>query len=60
MEQLPAAYEPERPWGYAALDSGNHPVDNVGLVDGAAGVALALLAAATDAVPTWDRLLLLS
>lgn len=60
VEQLLAAYEPDRPWGYAALDPGNGPVDRPGLVDGAAGVALVLLAAATDAVPTWDRLFLLS
>jgi Lantibiotic modifying enzyme len=60
VEQLLAAYEPDRPWGYAALDPGNDPVDRPGLVDGAAGVALVLLAAATDVAPTWDRLFLLS
>ena len=41
------------------LDSGSLP-DHVGLLHGRAGVALALLALATDVAPTWDRALLLS
>jgi len=32
----------------------------IGLMDGAAGIALALVAAATDLAPDWDRVLLLS
>ncbi len=58
--QLLAAYDPDRPLGYAALDPGNTPVDRPGLLDGATGVALVLLAAATDVDPIWDRLFLLS
>lgn len=58
--QLLAAYEPDRPLGYASLEPGNHPVDRAGLLDGAAGTAMVLLAAATDVEPTWDRLFLLS
>ena len=34
--------------------------DRVGILEGAAGVALALLAAATDVEPEWDRMLLVS
>ena len=34
-------------------------VDDSGLLNGAAGIALALLAAATPVEPVWDRLLLL-
>jgi hypothetical protein len=35
-------------------------VDQPGLLDGAPGVILALLAASTDVEPIWDRLFLLS
>jgi hypothetical protein len=58
--QLIAAYRPELALGYAAQDRDGHPVDNPGVVDGAAGVAMVLLAAATDSVPGWDRLFLLA
>jgi class I lanthipeptide synthase len=60
VDQLLAAYEPERPLGYASLEPGSNPVDRPGLLDGAPGVAMVLLAAATDAEPTWDRIFLLS
>jgi lantibiotic biosynthesis protein len=35
-------------------------VDNPGLLTGAAGVALVLLATATPVLPEWDRLFLLT
>jgi hypothetical protein len=60
VDGLLAAYEPDRPLGYASIEPGPNPVDRPGLLDGAPGVALALLAAATDTEPTWDRLFLLS
>ncbi len=60
VDQLLAAYEPRRPLAYASLEPGRNPVDHAGLLDGAPGVAMALLAAATDSEPTWDRLFLLS
>ncbi|WP_445517471.1 lanthionine synthetase C family protein [Streptomyces sp. NEAU-174] len=60
VDQLLAAYAPERPMGYADLEQGRNPVDRAGLLDGASGIALVLLAAATDTEPTWDRLFLLS
>jgi hypothetical protein len=59
-DQLLAVYEPTRPLGFAAMEPGRNPVDRAGLLDGAPGVALALLAAATDTEPTWDRAFLLS
>jgi hypothetical protein len=37
-----------------------HWIDEPGILTGAAGIALALLAAATDIEPQWDRLLLIS
>ena len=60
VDQLLAVYQPERPFGFAALEPGGNPVDRGGLLDGAPGVALALLAAATPADPSWDRLFLLA
>jgi hypothetical protein len=38
----------------------NNETDQPGLLDGAAGVALVLLAQATGVEPSWDRLFLLS
>jgi lantibiotic modifying enzyme len=57
--QLLAAYEPQRLFGYRAAFPGAH-LDNPGLLDGSAGIALVLLAAATDVEPVWDRFFLLS
>lgn len=60
VDQLLDAYSPERLLGYAALEPGANPVDRAGLLDGAPGVAMVLLAAATDVEPDWDRMFLLS
>ncbi|MEV0390023.1 lanthionine synthetase C family protein [Nonomuraea sp. NPDC050643] len=60
VDELLAAYQPERPLGYASLEPQGNSVDRAGVLDGAAGVVLVLLAAATDVEPTWDRLFLLS
>jgi hypothetical protein len=60
VEQLLAAYEPERPLGFASIEPGNNPVDRAGLLDGAPGVSMVLLAASTGVEPSWDRLFLLS
>jgi lantibiotic modifying enzyme len=50
--------------GFSALlpdeDGGEHWVDEPGILTGASGIALALLAAATDIGPAWDRMLLVS
>jgi class I lanthipeptide synthase len=60
VDELLAAYETDRPLGFASIEPGSNPVDRAGLLDGAPGVAMALLAAATDIEPNWDRLFLLS
>lgn len=59
-EQLLDLHAPEHPLGYYSLEPGGNRVDQPGLLDGAPGVALTLLAAATDVPPAWDRLFLLA
>lgn len=59
-ETLLAMYEPERPFGYRRKEVRGVRLDDPGLLDGAAGVALALLSAGNAAEPAWDRMLLLS
>jgi lantibiotic biosynthesis protein len=58
--ELVDAFDPTSLLGYRNVEPGEVVVDHPGLVDGAPGVALALLAAGTDVEPTWDRLFLLS
>jgi len=60
VEQLLDSYQPESLLGFRNIEYGDHEVDQPGLLDGAPGVALVLLAAATNVEPTWDRLFLLS
>jgi lantibiotic biosynthesis protein len=59
-EQLLSLYDPDTLLGYYSLEPGGQRVDQPGLLDGAPGVVLVLLAAATNVEPTWDRLFLLS
>ena len=58
--QLLDAHEPDSRFGYRDLKPSGQRTDNPGLLEGAAGVALVLLAAATPAEPIWDRILMLS
>jgi hypothetical protein len=59
-EQLLSLYDPERTLGFCSIEPGGNLVDQPGLLDGAPGVALVLLAASSNVEPTWDRLFLLS
>ncbi|MCW3474784.1 lanthionine synthetase C family protein [Limobrevibacterium gyesilva] len=59
-EQLLSAYEPDSLLGYRSWEPGGTRVDQPGLLDGAPGVLLALLAASTDVEPAWDRAFMLS
>jgi lantibiotic modifying enzyme len=58
--QLLEKYSPDFLLGFRNLEVADREVDQPGLLDGAPGVALVLLAAATSVEPTWDRLFLLS
>jgi hypothetical protein len=53
-------YEPDSLFGFRNIERDGYRVDHPGLLTGAPGVALVLLAAATSTEPTWDRLFLLS
>jgi hypothetical protein len=59
-EWLLSAYEPDSLLGYRNWEPGGTRVDQPGLLDGAPGVLLTLLAAATNVEPLWDRAFLLS
>ena len=58
--QLLQLHDAQRPLGFAAIEPQGNLVDLAGLLDGAPGVMLTLLAAAHPAPPNWDRLFLLS
>ena len=47
-DQILGAVDPDRPMGIANLEPGDNPVDQPGLLDGASGVCLVLLSAATE------------
>lgn len=58
--QIVDAFEPESLLGYGNLEPGGRRIDQPGLLDGAAGVPLVLMAASTPVEPSWDALFLLS
>jgi hypothetical protein len=58
-DQLLEAHRPHRPLGYVSLEPDGTRIDRAGLLEGAAGVAVVLLAGASDVEPEWDRLFLL-
>ncbi len=60
VQQLLAAYQPQSLLGFRHLETRDNQMDQPGLLEGALGVVLALLASATNAEPAWDRLFLLS
>jgi hypothetical protein len=60
VARLEEAWDPQAALGFQAVEPGGVRVDQPGFLEGAPGVALALLAASTDREPTWDRVLLLS
>jgi hypothetical protein len=58
--QVLSSFEPDSILGVRNLEAGGRQIDQAGLLDGAPGVALALLAANGGADPAWDRMFLLS
>jgi lantibiotic biosynthesis protein len=60
FDWLYGAYEPDSLLGYRNWEPGGTRVDQAGLLDGAPGVLLTLLAACTDVEPSWDRAFLLA
>ncbi|MEV6956896.1 lanthionine synthetase C family protein [Streptomyces sp. NPDC051183] len=60
VDQLLGEYQPQAPFGYRSVEPDGTHEDRSGLLEGAAGVALTLLAAATLEPPAWDRFFLLS
>jgi hypothetical protein len=58
--QVLGAFDPASRLGFRNIEFGDNRTDQPGVLDGAAGVALALLAAATDVEPAWDRAFLLA
>lgn len=58
--QVLEAVELDRPMGIANVEPGANLVDQPGILDGAAGVSLVLLSAASEVEPTWDRMFALS
>lgn len=66
VTQIIDVFNPTFPFGFRDIEGTNVSpegivsVDHPGWIEGAAGVALALLAAATSVPPTWDRYLLIS
>ncbi len=59
-QQLMLQFQPDAPFGFRHIEAQGNSVDNPGLLEGAAGVTLALLSAAVGMEPAWDRLLLIS
>jgi hypothetical protein len=60
IEWLLSAHEPDSLMGFCNWEPSGTRVDQPGLLEGAAGVLLTLLAATTDVEPSWDRAFLLT
>jgi len=60
LTELLDRYDPDLPLGYRDVEPAGSLVDNPGLLSGAAGIVLALLAATRPDVPAWARLFLLA
>jgi len=60
VEQILSLYVPDSRLGFQNVEPGGRLVDQPGLLDGAPGIVMTLLSAATREVPAWDRIFLLS
>jgi hypothetical protein len=59
INQLLEQFDPESCYGFPFHERGNE-IDSGGFLEGATGVAVTLLAAASDQAPTWDELMLIA
>ena len=59
VDEVLGHYDPDLPFGFRDVENHGGPVDNPGLLNGAAGVSLALLTVAGRAPRNWLRLFLL-
>lgn len=59
-KQVLSEFRDEQPLGFCSVEPGGNRVDQCGLLDGAAGVSMVLLAASTCHRPSWDRAFLLN
>jgi hypothetical protein len=60
VEELLSLYDNSALLGFRSVGGGGRSIDRPGLLDGAAGVVMTLLAASTEILPTWDRMFLLA
>ena len=60
LSELLDYYDEKLLLGFTCPDSSGKPLDKPGLLEGAAGVVLAILSTVGQCKPTWDRILLLS
>ncbi len=60
VREVLLAYQPGSLLGIRNIEHEGREIDQPGLLDGAPGVALVLLAAVSNVAPDWDRLFLLS
>jgi thiopeptide-type bacteriocin biosynthesis protein len=60
VREILLAYQPGSLLGFRNIETTDREIDQPGLLDGAPGVALVLLAAISSVAPDWDRLFLLS
>jgi hypothetical protein len=58
--QIASSFVPSSRLGFATLEADGQWIECPGILEGASGVALVLLAAVTKIEPSWDRLVLLS
>lgn len=60
VHQVVAMYEPNSLVGFRNIEPGGNKVNDIGILNGATGVGLALMSVISDVDPEWDRLFLLT
>jgi lantibiotic biosynthesis protein len=60
FDRLVSFYDPSSLLGFREIVGRDRPLDSPRIIDGAAGISLALVAATHSAEPCWDRMFMLS